>query len=348
MVKKPLNINDENIRDGMTCIEQPLSQPTVMSYFLLRVRLAEILRSSIDRTPLIMGHTGGPSYDVVMDIDTELQLLINDIPPFFSMSVADLIKTYQFDPLRAESIRHQGHMLYCITYAQRCIIHFPYFSRGYVDSVYASSREICLQHAHLVIQTQLQLENSGLFTVTRYKSVGLLVAVFMASIILLMDICYNKSTPQQEKQRGEIADALRILEQARHDSDTAARFLDSLMLVLRKHNVLLPKSSVGQQPLTSAIGNEQLSTAEVGAEVHNNATAAQSYSEAAVVSMPMASSGVLGSNDNSSINMTTDRFGNGEYFSSYFNELTESFEQGIDVRNFDWNNIFQGFDSSFI
>jgi hypothetical protein len=79
-----------------------------------------------------------------------------------------------------------------------------------------------------------------------------------------------------------------------------------------------------------------------------NAATAQPYSEPAVVSIPMASSSVLGSNEVSSIDMAGDGFTNGEDLSSYFNELAQSFEQGIDVGSFDWNNIFSGLDPSFI
>jgi hypothetical protein len=346
VVKKPLNINDEDLIDGMSRIEQPLSQPTAMSYSLQRIRLSEISRIIVDRTPLIMAHAGGPSHDVVMDIDTELQLLINDIPPFFSMSIADLTESYQLDPLRAVNIAHQGYMFYSLLYGHRCKLHFPYFSRGFVDSAYASSREICLQSARLIIQTESQLENSGLCTVTRYKFLGLLLSVFMASIVLLMDLCHNKSSPQQEKQRGEIAGAIRILEEARHESETAAKFLDSLMHVLRKHKISPPKRA-GQRPLKPGIDSEQLSTASGGAVVHNAATT-QPCSEPAAVSIPMASSSVLGSNEASTTNTAGGRFTTGEDFSSYFNELAQSFEQGIDVGGFDWNNIFSGLDSSFI
>lgn len=346
LVKKPLNLNDEDLVDGMSCVEQPLSQPTTMSYSLQRIRLSEISRCMVDRTPLIMANAGGPSHDVVMDIDTELQFLINDTPLFFSMSMADLTATYQLDPSRAANIVHQGYMFYSLLYAQRCTLHFPYFSRGFVDSAYASSREICLQSARHVIQTESKLENSGLCTATRYKFLGLLVAVFMASIVVLMDLCHNKSSSQQEEQRGEIANAIRILEEARHESETAAKFLDSLMHILLKHKIL-PPNPAGQQPLKSAIGSEQLSTASGGAMVYN-AAITQPRSGPAVAPTRMASSSVLGSNEASSINVTDDRFANGEDLSSYFDELAQSFEQGIDVDSFDWNNLFSGLDSSII
>jgi hypothetical protein len=117
VVKKPLNINDEDVIDDMSRIEKSLSQPTAMSYSLQRIRLSEISRSIVDRVPLIMASAAGPSHDVVIDIDTELQLLINDIPPFFAMSTANLVKTYQLDPTRGANIIHQGNILYSILYA---------------------------------------------------------------------------------------------------------------------------------------------------------------------------------------------------------------------------------------
>ena len=346
VVKKPLNISDEEIVDGMSRIEQPLSQPTAMSYSLQRIRLSEISRSIVDRTPLIMAHVGGPSLDVVTDIDTELQLLINDIPPFFSMSKADLTEIYLLDSSQAAKIAHQGYILHSLLYAQRCKLHFPYFSRGFVDSSYASSRDICLQSARLIIRTESRSASSELCMATHYRYLGLLLGVFMASIVILMDLCHNKSLSQQEEQRGEIADAFRILEEARHESETAAKFLDSFMHVLRKHQVCPPKHT-GDQPPKPATGYEQLPRATSGAAVCNPSKS-QGYGEATVVSLPMASSSVHGRNETSSISMACDGFANGEGFPSYFNEFAQDFEQGIDFGSIDWNDVLSGFDTSHI
>lgn len=322
VVKKPLNINDEDLIDGMDRIEQPLSQPTSMSYSLQRIRLSEISRSIVDRTPLIMAFAGGPSHDVVMDIDTQLQMFINDVPPFFSMSIAQLTNTYQLDPTRAAHIVIQGYNLNALLYSQRCKLHLPYFTRGFVDSAYASSREICIQSARLIIQTESRLDSSGysgFSTATRYKFIGLLLGVFMARMVLIMDLCHNnnKSPQQQEKQQAEIADAFRILEEARHESVTIAKFLDSLIQVLRKHNVS-PPQRVRQQPLMPGGGGEQLSTASGGAVVDNAAVTTQPYCEPAVVSMPMTPSSVLESNGTGSINTVGDGFSWGGFSVIFF------------------------------
>ncbi len=168
----------------------------------------------------------------------------------------------------------------------------------------------------------------------------------MASIVLLMDLCHNKSSPQHDKQRVEIAEAFRILEEARHESETAAKFLDSLMQVLRKHKVSLPKGAE-YRPLKPGFSREQLSTASGRAAVCNLPDP-QPYNETAEVSLPMALPTALGSNETSNINVAGDNFANGDESPSYFNEFAQSFEQVVEAGDFDWDNIFSVLDSSFI
>ena len=72
-------INDEEISEEKVGEGRPLSQPTIMSYTMQRIRLAEVSRGIVDRAPLTMAHNSGLSYDAVMNIDTELQALINEI-----------------------------------------------------------------------------------------------------------------------------------------------------------------------------------------------------------------------------------------------------------------------------
>ncbi|KAK9241529.1 hypothetical protein V1506DRAFT_563627 [Lipomyces tetrasporus] len=325
LVRKPLNINDEDVRDGMRCTEQPLSQPTTMSFQLLQLRLSEISHNMVDRSPLLMGLADGPSHDVLMGIDTELQTLLNDTPPFLSMSVAQLTANYQLEPSRASKIVHQGYMFYSLLYAQRCTLHIPYFTRGLTEPAYASSSQICLQSARLVIQTESQLGKSRI-SATRYKLLGFLVPVFMASIVLLMESCYRKTSSHHAKHREEFAEAIRILEEAKHESETAAKFLDSLMHVLRKHEVSPAPKPAEQLPVMPNAAT----------------TTTQPYGE---LPLPMSTSSVLGGNE---VIMADEMYSNGEDLSTYFNELAQSFEQGVEVASLDWNNMFSGIDSSMI
>lgn len=307
MVKKPLNIDDEEVVDGMSRIDRASSLPTSMSYLLQRIQLAEILRRLADRTPLNMGCSAEPSHDLVLDIDTELQLLLNDIPPFFSMPLEKLMKSYQISLSKATDIVQQGHMIHSFIHARRCELHFPFYSRGFVDPVYALSRDACLQSARLLIQTQA--------IATPYRFLGLLVGVFMASIVLVVDLCHRKSPSQKERKRDEIAKACHILEVARHESATAAKFLGSLTQVLRKHKMLPP-----QNPSIETLGH--------GMKNENCQTAADEAMS-----------------DMTTFAMADGGFANGEDLSSYFDDMAQSFEQG---GSFDWDNILSDLSSAFV
>lgn len=328
ITKKPLNINDEEIFDGMTRVERPSSRPTTMSYSLLRIRLAEISRNLVDRAPLAMVHHGGLSRDDVMDIDTELQMLINDAPPFFSMSQAKLIEAYDLSLAQARDIFHQGYTFYFLLYAQRCKLHLPYFTRGFVDATYSSSRELCIRSARLIIQCESRMGVSGVCTAIRFKLSSLLLGAFMASIVLLMDLCLTKSSQRHEKQREEVAEAFRILEDAKKESETAAKFVDSWNYILRKHQVPPPKPVLTQQFPTPS-GEDPVCDIPV----------VRAHSESLQPPPCGASSNTLGVNSNA------DGLPDTEDLSSYFNELAQSFEQGNDVGNFDWDNIFSDLDS---
>ena len=333
-VKKPLNLNDEDLLDGMSQDQKPLSWPTMMSFSLQRIRIAEIMRSLMDRNPLIMSHTGGLSHDAVMDIDTEMQLFINDIPPFFSMRTAELETTYQLSPFRAIGIAHQGFCLHSLTWSQRCKLHFPYFSRGFVDPAYAASRDVCLHSARQVIKTETLLSSSGLFTATRYKFLGLVASIFMASVVvLLMDINHNKSSTQRDRLSGEILDVIRILEQARHESKTAAKFLESLMGVVRKHKVCKPVAQVGTGLMYSD-GTEVCDTTDTPPAVG--------------LLPPITPTSILGSNEVDRMDLVHEGPEIEEDLSAYFNELAQSFEQGVDVGSFDWDSMLSGLESSII
>ena len=65
VVKKPLNLNDEDLVDGMSQDQKPLSCPTVMSYPLQRIRIAEIMRRWIDRNALTMSYAEGLNHDSI-------------------------------------------------------------------------------------------------------------------------------------------------------------------------------------------------------------------------------------------------------------------------------------------
>lgn len=93
------------------------------------------------------------------------------------------------------------------------------------------------------------------------------------------------------------------------------------------------------------MNSEQIPLEAAGALIYNAAAATTHVDSGLAVvptPIPAATSSTLGG----SIDMDMVDDTSGEDLSSYFNELAQSFEQGIDVGSFDWNSLFSDFDST--
>jgi hypothetical protein len=355
ITKKPLNINDEAVFDGMNRDEQPPSQPTMMSNTMQIIRLAEISRGIVDRSPLAMAHTGGLSHDAVMHIDTELQSLINDVPAFYSMQISALTRTFRLTQTEAEIFVCHGKTIHFVLYLQRCKLHLPYFARGFEDPAYFASREICLRHARLIIQSELWQEISDIDTALRLKFTGVLTGVFLACIVLLMDLCVNPLSPESENQRDEVQKSFKILDNAKNESEITAEFVGALVHVLQKHSIVpLEIIQRQQQPAPEeGSGSEQHSQEIPRSEMAPN-TNAPGYRECDGIPFPGPSQSEIGISDDigniMGIDVPLDELldQSENDFSSYWNSFTQHFEQGIDINNFDWDNMFLELDSSFV
>jgi hypothetical protein len=340
ITRKPLNINDDDLIDGVVPVEKPLSYPTDMAYFLQRCSLAESSRHIVDRASLMMARTSEPNPEDLMDVDTELQMLINNMPNFFSMSEKQLIATYNFSPLRAAAVFQQGHIARFLIHAQRCRLHLRYFTRGFTDMDYAPSKEMCLRSARQVIQCDLQSVNAT--PANRYRFCALFIGVLMGSMVLFMDFCINRNSAHRENQRKDVAEAFRLLEGGRKESEPAARFVDSFMQILKKHNLPPPKTASIQQSQNERPNTHQIPTPPSDGMVLDSSIASICPSP---FGCPTPSSGFT---MDSSTNMTVNWMNDNVDLTSYFDDLSQDFEMGVDAENVNWDNIFTDFGSAIV
>lgn len=348
--KKPLNINDEELFDGIRRTERLISQPTIMSYPLQFIRLAEVSRGIIDRHPIAMANLGGLSHDAVMGVDTDLQTLINDVPPFYTMSEVEVMGTYNISREQARRFVLEGRFVYLQLYLHRCKLHLPYFACGPETLAYCTSREICVQHARLIIQSELWQQTTDIDTTTSFKFTGLLLGVFVACIVLLMDLTANPSSASYQQQKEDIYKSFSIIEEAKKQSETTGKFVDSIINVLRKWNVPQRPASEGRSTGAGSGQRQQQSKAPHHIEVPFGMTAPPGNRQNDQMRFPAAPHNLQGAGE------STDPFTSAEVppsegavdLSSYWHDFTQSFEQGIDVNSFDWDNIFLELDSSFI
>ncbi|KAK2882507.1 hypothetical protein FQN49_000273 [Arthroderma sp. PD_2] len=224
-VKKPRNISDIDLVDGGINPDLPVSQLTDMSYFLQRIRLAEISRGIVDQA------TTGHIY--IISMNAQLDQMIQEIPSFFRLD------NYEHNPESTSSNTFiQAYMLNSIIHTQRCKLHLSYLTSKFInDPTHASWREKCLQSARQIIRAEAQLEKSQHpFVLIRQRLSGILYGVFMAGIVLLMDACANgPNLHLGGARRGEAAEALRIIDAARGQSLAAANLHNLLMQILAKY-----------------------------------------------------------------------------------------------------------------
>lgn len=320
MTNKPRNANDEDLIDGMV-VDQPIDQPTSMSYCLHRIRLGELCRQITDNVPFSKSSTGGPAFQQVQEIDIKLREFANELPAFFSLGT-DLSELPRDDLRRSPEIVSQRYILNSILHTQRCRLHLPFLSQTSTDRTNAYARTACLDAARMVIRAEAQLRKEDFpFVLTRLKFSGVLHCMCMAIVVLLLDLCLNKSTRPTEDQerRGEVFDAFGILEEAKADSPFAKHLLDSFMTILRRNKVSLPE-----------MGN---SIACRGVEICGSASRPTDRSD-----MPMGSSSIDINADTALVDPSQ----------PFFGDFWQTFDTNVDANTFDWDTLFSELDSSLL
>ncbi|KAJ4267391.1 hypothetical protein NW762_003498 [Fusarium torreyae] len=259
IVKKPLNANDEDLVEGQEMVGQPMDQSTNMSYFLQRIKLAEVVRDFTDRLPLSSSNPDHNAHSLVLEIDAAIEQFIEDLPSFLKLDASELQKLPRTDVRRRMGSVVQRHIMKIFVYGQRCKLHLPYLARGAVEPAYAHSRRVCLDSARMVIQTeyQLDLENTT-FNSTRLMLCLVLHSVFIASIVLLLDFCLGADPQEKELRRRDLIDAWNILDAAKDYSTPTARIQDLLRQVMKKHKVTLPENKENSRCPPRPTGHEDL------------------------------------------------------------------------------------------
>lgn len=236
-VNKPRNIDDVNLTLIPYKPDLPLSQPTEMSYFLQRIRLAEISRSVADYNSAATSSSASLSYYAhVMTMDAEFEQMAREIPSFFNLDTYD-----DHSSPNNSGIFIQAYHLNTIMHTQRCKLHLSYLTSrpNKTSPAYESSWSACLKSARQINRAEKQIERSPHpFRVIRQRLSAVFYGAFMASIVLLMDACVNRDWVRgDEARRREAAEALRIVEETKSFSSVAASLYDSLTQILARYRI---------------------------------------------------------------------------------------------------------------
>lgn len=215
------------------------STPTSMAYFLQRIRLSEICRTIVDTIPRYLDDIDMIDYDQIVALDDQFEDLIKRFPVFFHLDEESRLLSRGTDR-KFPHIATQRYLIHLGVLNRRCKLHQPYIRRGFVESKYAFSRDVCLRSARTALEVNRLLEKTKNDLGCAPARFGTVVHhVFMATVVLVMDLCFNKIEGQEEQRQAEVMGACRMLQEAKQDSVLSKMFLDPLMDILQKHRALV-------------------------------------------------------------------------------------------------------------
>lgn len=232
MVNKPLNIEDEDMASETPA---PLSTPTCMSYTLCRISLAEACSFLVDRLAPYHHLHRDPPYSMILQLDATLVAEYAKIPSFFRFDPASRLEHEQLYRDRPSFVL-QRSFLEQGWEARICRLHRPWLIRGARDSRYSYSYMIALRSARKIIEAERVMgEDPTSLAPASSFFWPILHHVFIASVVLLIDVCWNRDDVLTEPRKQEVLDACRILSRAQEASPSAREGVHAMMAVMRKH-----------------------------------------------------------------------------------------------------------------
>ncbi|KAL3460924.1 hypothetical protein BJX64DRAFT_289860 [Aspergillus heterothallicus] len=228
---KPLDLPDTAIRNRDV---YATATPSHMTYFIERLKLAEVCRSIID--------TVGPEqitgeeidYAKILDLDRQLRQAQSEVADVFrldSNSRRRFRSLYQQRP----TLAWQSCILQQAYYSRLCRLHRPFFIRGARDPKYSYSHVVGMASARKVLEiNRIMDEDEPKFPPSTAVVWAVMHHVFMAAVMMLLDVCYNPDEILGERRKEEVLDACRRLSKAQQSSALVKEGIDAMMGVLQK------------------------------------------------------------------------------------------------------------------
>ncbi|GAB1209163.1 hypothetical protein APSETT445_007930 [Aspergillus pseudonomiae] len=229
-------------------MDRPLSQPSSLSAFIYRVKLATLCREVVDVMPSIWLEAQEPDYETILALDRKFQNFLDELPIFFQLD-PDSIEQSQSICEKRPYIPVQRISLHFSLHARLCRLHRPYHLEGVTNPKYFYSHRICIQSALKVLELRRLMDDAGAriglkpgrFWTTNQHA-------FLAALILATDVSFKPEAPDAEAHKAKVLAAYETLEKSKEESsilvETIQRNMQTLMSTLNKQRPQL----LGSQP----------------------------------------------------------------------------------------------------
>ncbi|KAK7393945.1 hypothetical protein QQX98_013274 [Neonectria punicea] len=213
-----------------------------MSYVLQRLKVAEIARCISDIMPR---DPNDATYDMIVSLDSKLESLLQDLPDFFRIDIADsdeigfVGQAHPYIPMQRLTV----NLLINIV---RCKLHFPYLSGNSNRSLHDFSRSASLKAARNILSAHRVMSTSGISHSADFMKIqGTIYHMFIGALILATDLCCNHPLGEdRERQSSELMAALKQLDDIKYHSQMAAKLLETLTQLLVKYGIWSPSTTV--------------------------------------------------------------------------------------------------------
>ncbi|EED14228.1 conserved hypothetical protein [Talaromyces stipitatus ATCC 10500] len=226
----PINISDEDLCAGGGPVSDNV--PTTMSYFIFRLKLATYCRDIVDYTCRERLEGVDIPYSKIMELDQKWHEYNKELPEFFRLD-ANTRRKYAQLYASSPQIAWQRLLLQQGHHSRLCRLHRSYFIRGAKDPAYSYSHMMCLQAARRVIEIKRMMDKEFPNTPSVSTTWSVMHHVFMAVIILLMDVCFNWDDILADRRKEEIMEACRMLDKAQRNSRLVREGINAMTEVLQ-------------------------------------------------------------------------------------------------------------------
>ncbi|KAI1318606.1 hypothetical protein F5Y16DRAFT_391754 [Xylariaceae sp. FL0255] len=241
-VRRPRNLNDNDLTQEDDTLTYPLNVPTQLSCFIQRIRLSEIIRASIDAREIV--DTEITDIAIVARLDRLFEQALSELPPFMQIGA----KIPAGAPLH---LAQQRDLILLCFHIRRARLHRPFLLHNTDEPRYEPSRRQCIVSARTVlfISTAMLEGKSASDQSQRFRHpsayrAGLLISgIFLACTILalhasLTDTGNHRSNDNENSEIvTEITRACRALAKAGEESVFATNLVRNLMDVLKRYRV---------------------------------------------------------------------------------------------------------------
>jgi hypothetical protein len=265
-VQHPRNITPEDLANESAMFTRPTSEPTAMAYFIQRIRFAEICRDIVDHLIEFMPNIEHINYDEIIRLDSSIDDFLVGLPLFFRTDEINQRANQKLDQDMPQ-FPIQRYTINAFAHCRRIRLNQPFLIRGALDLRYSHSRDACLRSARAIVSLTKSLGNGkSPFGLAHESSYFVIQQMFLATVVLVMDLCFTKVERLQKAMPEEVTAACKMLEDFKENSPVASRYVESLKDVMRKHNVNL-RNPPSQAVAMAGASPDGTSTKEGDAEI---------------------------------------------------------------------------------